>query len=98
MMSMGFTAVIQGNRYNSKKVIKGLLWFFVFYFGTMIATLALAAIAFAITGNIGDLLATQISQTGFITLIITCIITYSIVSILFYYIGLKLFKKGVNVD
>ena len=54
IITMAFTAIVKANTYNSKRVIKGVMWFIVFYLGTMIVTLLTAVLWFAIGGNIGD--------------------------------------------
>ena len=98
MMSMGFTAVVLGNKYNSKRVLKGLLWFALFYFGATILTVLVSVIIFAIGGNLAELGATVLSQGAFTTLLIICTVAYAIYAVAFYLICNKLFNKGVNVD
>lgn len=98
MMSMAFCAIVIANTYNTKKVMKGLIWFFAFYFGAMNLTLILAAIIFAITGNISQLFAEVLSQGAFVTIIVLGLILYVIYAVAFYLISNKIFNKGVNVD
>lgn len=98
IISMAFAAVIKANTYNHKRVIKGLLWFAVFYFGSIIATLLMAIVVFALQGNLSQLLASVMSQSAFISILIIGLLTYIAYSIIFYLISKKLFNKGVNVD
>lgn len=98
MMSMAFAAIVKGNTYSTNKIRKGLLWFFIFYFGSVICTLILAALVFAVSGNISEFLATALSQGAFITLLATTLVAYLLYSIVFYIWSAKLFSRGVNVD
>ena len=98
IISMSFAAVIKGNSYNQKRLIKGLLWFAFYYFCSIIITVIIAVITFLISGNLQELTATVMSQQSFIAILIIGLITYLGYAILFYFINLKLFKKGVNVD
>ena len=98
MISFAFTAIIKGYSYNRKRGVKGLLWFFAFYFGSMIATLLIALIVFAITGNLSLLFAEQLTQGAFITILIIGLAMYIIYTILFFLMSRKEFNKGVNVD
>ena len=97
-ISMSFTAIVKANTYNSKRVLKGLLWFVVYYFGSMIAVLIVSVIIFALTGNISNLFSSTLSKSSFLTLILTCLVLYISFIFIFYFICKKLFKKGVNVD
>ena len=98
LISMSFAATVKANTYNKKRVSKGLLWFLVFYFGSMNATLLSVLIVFAITGNLSQFLAATLSQTAFITISIVGLISYIFMAVLFYILCDKWFKKGVNVD
>lgn len=98
LVSISFTAVIKGNQYNKKRVGKGLMWFAVYYLATTIISLVVIGIVFAIGGNLDALLSTNMSETAFITTLIVALILYFVYSIVFYFISLKEFNKGVNVD
>ena len=98
IMSMAFCAIVKANGYNEKRILKGLIWFFVFYFGSMFVTLILAVTTFAISGNLSELLSEVLSQNAFITILILGLVLYIIYSIVFYFITRKLFNKGVNID
>ena len=98
IMSMSFCAIVKANTYNSKRVLKGLIWFVIYYFGSMIVTLLTAVIVFAIGGNLSELIATQMSQGSFVSILIVGLIAYVIYSTIFYLLGNRQFNKGVNVD
>lgn len=98
MMSMGFASIIMANKYNSKRVFKGLLWFFLFYFGSIYVTFMIAVIIFAISGNLSTLFASQLPQNMFLTILILGLVMYVIYSFIFYFIARNKFNKGVNVD
>ncbi|MBR2340706.1 MAG: hypothetical protein IKA74_07755 [Clostridia bacterium] len=98
LMSMAFTAVVKANTYNTKRVSRGVMWFIAYYFGAMITALLLMAVALAIGGNISELLAEQMSQGGFMTVMLVGMGAYAAFSVAFYFLCNHMFKKGVNVD
>ena len=98
MITMAFTAVIKANTYNGKKILKGIIWFLVYYFGASIVTLVGIVLVLAIQGTIGELFASVLSQKVFITIFIVGIVAYLIYSVLFYIYCNKKFCDGVNID
>jgi len=98
IMSMAFCAVVKANTYNHKRVMKGLIWFFIFYFGSMFVTLILIVSIFAIKGSLSELLASVLSQSSFTLILIVGLILYVAYAVVFYFVTNKLFNKGVNVD
>jgi hypothetical protein len=98
IISMTFSAVIKANRYNAKRIIKGLLWFFAYYLIASLAFLVVAAIVFLIRGSIGDMFAEQMSQASFLCLLTVGCIMYTLSAVFFYFFSEGMFKKGVNVD
>ena len=98
IISMTFSAVIKANRYNSKRKIKGILWFFAYYALSAIAVLLVAVIVFLVGGNIGELLSEKMSQNSFISILIIAAVIYTASAIFFYFFSDRMFKKGVNVD
>ena len=98
MISMSFAAVVKANTYNQKRVLYGLLWFLAFYFATSMATVLISSIAFAVSGNFSDLIASQLSQGAFISILVIGLMVYVGAALLFYLISYKMLKKGVNVD
>ncbi len=98
MMTMSFTAIIKGNTYNSKRVIKGVIWFFIYYMGATMINLSIIAIVFAITGNISELLASVMSAKSFVVILVVSLIAYVGFTVFHYILANKLFNRGVNVD
>ena len=98
IVSMAFSAVVKANTYNHKRAIKGLLWFALYYFVSLMVTLLLVLLAFAVTGNISQFLATTLSQGAIIGILLVGLLAYVAYSFIFYFICQKLFGKGVNVD
>lgn len=98
IISMTFTSVIKGNTYNSKRTLKGLLWFFVYYFGASLIVLLVALIVFAISGNIGLFLAATLTGDAITMLLVIALVVYAIIAVWSSYVSYRLFKKGVNVD
>ena len=98
LISFAFTGVIQGHQSNDKKALNSFVCFFAYYFATMICSLIIIAIVFAITGNFSLLMAEQLTQSAFITLLITGLVCYIGYTIAFFFIARHLFNKGVNVD
>ena len=98
MISMAFTTIVKSNMYNSKRAIKALMWFVIYYFGAILVTVILAVIIFAISGNISELGAKTLSQNSLLTLIILALGCYVIYAIYYYFLCRKLFNQGVNVD
>ena len=98
MISMSFAAIVIANKSNHKRVLKGLLWFALFYFSVMVDIVIATVIVFAIQGNLSELFAAQMNQTALISVLIVGLIVYILYAFLSYLICQKLFKKGVNVD
>lgn len=98
IISMTFTAVIKGNTYNSKRILKGLIWFFVYYFGSSVIVLLTALIAFLVSGNIGLFLSSSLTGDAMIMLLVIALVVYTLIAIWCSYISYRLFKKGVNID
>ncbi len=98
IITMAFCAVVKANTYNSKRIIKGVLWFIAFYFGTMLVTLLTAVLYFAVGGNFSEFLAETLTQRAFVSLIVIALTVYVCACAVFYYICNRMFNKGVNVD
>ena len=70
LISMTFVAIVKANTFNSYRAIKGLIYFAVYYFVSMLATLLIAVIVFALAGNLNELFATTMSQGAFIGILV----------------------------
>jgi len=98
IMSMAFCAIVKAYTYNSKRVLRGLIFFAVIYFVSMYITLIVVAIIFAINGNISHMFASVLTQGEFLTILIIGLVCYVLYAIVYYFICAKMFRKGVNVD
>ena len=98
VMGMAFCAIIKAHTYNSQRIIKGIFWFIVYYFGAQTILAWIFVFAFLVSGNFTELLAEKLSSSSFILLTVISIIFYSVMTIVYYFFSLKLFQKGVNVD
>ncbi len=98
MISMAFTTIVKGYSYNTKRGVKGFLWFALYYVASMMATLVLIVIVSAVTGTLGSLFAETMPGNVLVTVMIVCLVVYACYSVLFYFVCQKEFKKGVNVD
>ncbi len=98
IMAFALTATVKGYSYNTKRPLKGICWFLTYYFGCMISTVLLAVVTTAISGDINNLFSSQISISTFIIIVTVAAISYTLHSILFYFLCKKEFNKGVNID
>lgn len=97
-ITMGFAAIIKANTYNTKRTLRSFVWFLIFYFITMAATVLSAIAVFAISGSVSELISKTLSQGAFLRLVWIAIIDYLLYSVAFFFISHKLFGGGVNVD
>lgn len=98
MILIGFASIVKGHSYNNGKVIKSFMWFAIFYVLSSIVSLIGVVIALLVSGNISEIFATTMKVETFVILIVTALIIYACYVVAFYFIGNKLFNKGVNVD
>ena len=98
MMAMAFTAIIKCNTYNTKRIIKGVVWFVVYYMVAAIINLLSIVIVFALSGNISEISATVMSGKAFVSTIVMAFVDYLVFTIAHFFIANKIFNRGVNVD
>lgn len=100
MVQSGYTGIILGHKQNSGKIGFSVLFGFAIYIGTQIIALALLFLMAIFNKNFMNLFFTNeiISIDVVKTIIYVAITIYTIILISFYFINLKLFKQGVNVD
>lgn len=98
IMSMCFSGIIIGKRYNTKKNLLSFVYIVAFYFASVILMLIVAAIVFACNGNISALTNNHLSGNSLISIFIVAIVTYLILSVAFYFVSKWQFEKGVNVE
>ena len=98
LTTLSFVAIIKGYSYNEKRILFGLIWFFVIYIVSGIVMLIVSAIILALQGNAHELLSETISQQTFKTIVIVATVCYALYSVVYFFTANKLFNKGVNVD
>lgn len=98
MLAMAFTAIIKANTYNYKRILKGLLWFALYYIVSMVAVVLVSVIVLAIQRNVSQLMASQMNSVSFTTILVIGFVVYALCAIIFYFFSKMLFNKGVNVD
>lgn len=98
IIAMSFVAIIYGNSYNQKKVLKGVITFIALYLAVMYLTFIIALGVFAIQGDVSALFAETLSQNAFLTVLIVAFCVYAVATVLLCLLGKRLFNKGVNVD
>lgn len=98
IMSMCFSGIIIGKRFNTKKNMIATFVTIGFYIASVIFMLIIATIVFACMGNAGALWSNNISGSSLTTIFIVAIVTYLVLAVGFYFVSIWQFKKGVNVD
>lgn len=100
LLQSGFTGIILGHKKNNNKVGYSVLFGFITYILTQIFVLIIMFFMGIFNKDIMDLFFTnQIVNVDILkTIIYLAIIIYSITLFIGYFISLKLFNKGVNVD
>ena len=98
LMAMAFTTIIKCNTYNTKRIIKGVAWFVVYYMGAAIINILAIVIVFALTGNISEISATVMSGKAFVSIIVMAFVDYLVFTVAHFFIANKIFNRGVNVD
>lgn len=95
----GFLGIIIGHRSNHLKMVKSIIWGFLFY---MLPSALILAIFYGIglfQPDIMDLFRTvNISTEALKKLLFSGILLYIVYDILYYFLGRKHLEKGVNID
>lgn len=97
-MSIIFFSSILAHKFKEKRGLKTFLFTAAFAFSAMTALSVVMMIMLAINGIDLTSATVLLSSKSFFSLISTGIVTYSFVTILFYFLARKEFNKGVNVD
>lgn len=97
-VSIIFFSIVLGYKSNEKKVLKSFLFTVLFAF-VALAVLSVVMLVVLKINNI-NISSSQIilTNTAFMSVVITGIAVYSAVIVVFYFLTKMLFKKGVNVD
>jgi len=95
---MIFCAIVLAYRAKEKRLLKTFLYTCAMAFVAITVLAVAMVIVLAMNGV--DLSATTLSLTGtaLLSLLITGISIYSVITIAFYFLTKKFFKQGVNID
>ena len=96
----GYIGILIGHRSNNKRMIKSVIYGFITYMATQTLTLIIMFIFGLFNKDIMNLFMTNnIVNIDILKYIMYgAIVLYVIYIIIYYVIGLKLFKKGIDVD
>ena len=96
----GYIGILLGHRSNNKRIVKSIVYGFITYLLTQTLTLIIMFICGIFNKDIMNLFTTNnIINIDILKIIMYgAIILYIIYIIIYYVIGLKLFKKGIDVD
>lgn len=99
-LQIGYTGIILGHKKNNMKTGFSILFGFVSYIATQIFALLIIFIVAIFNSDLMNLFITNkmINMNMIKVVIYLATIIYTISFVIWYFINLKLFKKGVNVD
>lgn len=100
MLESGYTGLLIGHKFNNHKLLYSVLFGFITYISMQIILLIILFIVALFNKDIMNLFITNtLNNIGILKyVLIFGIILYALFIIIIYFINLKLFKKGVNVD
>ena len=100
ILQCGFTGIILGHRMNNGKIGFSVLFGFISYTLSQLIVLFVLFIFALLNNDFMNLFVTEsvLSPQTLKLLIIFAIIIYTVISVLIYFVNVKLFNKGVNVD
>jgi len=100
MLQCGYTGIIIGHKFNNMKLGYSVLFGFAAYTSIQIFVLAGVFIVGLFNANIMNLFKSNIitSTETLKALMYLAMILYTICIAIYYFVNIKLFKKGVNVD
>lgn len=96
----GYTGIILGHKMNNNKIVFSILYGFLSYVVTQVLCLLLLYIISLFNGDISNLFMTNsiININIFKILFYVASLIYIVLLIIIYFINIRLFKRGVNVD
>ena len=97
-ISIIYFAIIKGYKSREKKVLKSFLITAGCAFAAIIVLVVALIVVLIINGIKLTTTSLVLSVSAFYSVIITAIVLYSAVSVLFYFLAKREFNKGVNVD
>lgn len=100
IIQVGFTGIILGHKVNNNKVALSVVFGFIVYIFTQVISLFSAFLISLFNKDMMNLFITNevVNIEMIKTLALICILIYSTIFIINFFINIILFKKGVNVD
>ena len=100
IMQCGFTGIILGHRMNNAKIGFSVLYGFIVYMASQTLILAITFLVAVFNESFMNLFVTaeMVSLDVLKTALYIALISYAFVLVIIYFINVKLFEKGVNVD
>ncbi len=102
ILQAGFTGILLGHRSNNLKMAKSILYGFLNYLFVVAISVLIIYIIGLFNPNIMTLFNSNISNTLTVDIVKTALVLgiclYIILIGIYYFIDIKVFKKGVNVD
>ncbi|MBR6690543.1 MAG: hypothetical protein IKL65_04360 [Bacilli bacterium] len=96
----GYIGILLGHRSNDKRIVKSIIYGFITYMATQTITLIIMFICGLFNKDIMNLFMTNnIVNIDILKIIMYgAILLYTVYIVSYYVIGLKIFKKGIDVD
>lgn len=95
----GYIGIILGHKSNNNKIIKSCIYGFITYMSSAIIILLVVYISGLFNSDIMTIFtSTAFTISVFKTILLIAMITYLILIIIEYIIGLNIIKKGINID
>ena len=100
MLLIGYTGIILGYKSNKNKIIRTLVYSFILYMVTQVATLVVIYIYGLFNPSVMNIINTTdiVNIDAIKTVMYVGIGTYVVYIIFYYFLGKKQLEKGVNVD
>ena len=100
LIQTGYMGIILGNRMNKHKIVMSIIYAFIIYMGMQVVNLLVLFVYGLFNDNIMGLFTTMNFQNISVirTIVWLSIIIYTGMLLIMYFINVKLFNKGVNVD
>lgn len=100
MLQIGYTGIILGNKKNNNKMVYSIIFGFICYMATQALILIILFVIGIFNKEVMNMFVTNniVSVDIIKTVLYIAVAIYSSLIVIYYYINVKLLKKGVNVD
>lgn len=100
MLQIGYTGIILGNKKNNNKMVYSIIFGFICYMATQALILMILFVIGIFNKEVMNMFVTNniVSVDIIKTVLYIAVAIYSSLIVIYYYINVKLLKKGVNVD